>query len=118
MKPQDKRPDLRIIDESFNLSEAVAAIVNLFGYVTMALPFATILISLFLGMWGVTRLSDAMAVMLPGLPTVIAVVANGIKLLLMLMAARTIFLTLTALPPFLPDYIEFVRRELRKEFDL
>lgn len=118
MEPQNSKRDLRIIDGSFNLPQAVAAIVNLVGYITMALPFATILICLFLGMWGVNQLGDAMAVLLPGWTALQAVVVTGIKLLLVLMAARTIFVTVTVIPPFLPDYVELVRRDLHKEFDL
>lgn len=118
MEPQDNKRDLRIIDESFDLPQAVAAIVNLIGYTTMALPFAATLIGLFLGMWGVNQLSDGAAVLLPGWTTMLVVVGNGIKLLLVLMAARSVYLTLTILPPFLPDFIEVVRRDFRKEFDL
>lgn len=118
MKPQDDNRDLRIIDESFDLPQAAAAILNLIGYTTMALPFAAILVGLFLGMWGVNQLSDAVAVCIPGWTTLLVMVSNGIKLLLVLMAARSVYLTLTVLPPLLPDFIEFVRREFRKEFEL
>lgn len=119
MESQKSKRTLKIIDESFNLPQAAAAILNLIGYVTMTVPFATILIGLFLGMWGVNRLSDVMAAILPGwMALVVVVVANGVKLLMVLIAARTVFLTLTVLPPFLPDFIELVRREFRKDFDL
>jgi hypothetical protein len=118
MKPTDNKRDLKIIDDSFDLPEAVAALINLVGYVTMALPFATILIGLFLGMWGVDQVGHAIAVALPDWQPVTAGVVTGVKLLVVLMAARTIFVTLTALPPFLPDLIEIIRRVLRKDFDL
>jgi hypothetical protein len=117
VKSKDKKRDLKIIDDSFDLPEVIAAMINLVGYVTMALPFAAILIGLFLSMWGVDQVGDAIAVALPDWHTVTDGVATGVKLLVVLMAARTIFVTLTTLPPFLPDFIEIVRRELRKDFD-
>ncbi|MBN3760788.1 hypothetical protein [Burkholderia sp. Ac-20365] len=118
MKAKDNKRDLKIIDDSFDLPEVVAALINLVGYVTMALPFATVLIALFLGMWGADEVGDAIAAALPDWRAVATGVVTGVKLLVVLMAARTIFVTLTALPPFLPEFIEIIRRELRKDFDL
>jgi hypothetical protein len=118
MEPQNNKRDLRIIDDSFNLPQAVAAILNMVGYTTMALPFATILFGLFLGMWSVNYLSDTLTTCLPGWATLVASVANGVKLLLLLIATRSIYLTVTVVPFMLPDIIEHVRREFRKEFDL
>jgi hypothetical protein len=118
MEPQNNKRDLRIIDDSFNLPQAVAAILNIVCYTTMALPFATILFGLFLGMWSVNHLSDTLTTCLPGWAALVASVANGVKLLLLLIAARSIYLTVTIVPFMLPDIIEYVRREFRKEFDL
>ncbi|BCZ85287.1 hypothetical protein [Paraburkholderia terrae] len=118
MKPEDDRRDLKIIDDSFDLPEVVASMINLVGYVTMALPFAAILAGLFLSMWGVDELGNAIASALPDWQEVTADIATGVKLLVVLMATRTIFVTLTTLPSFLLEFIEIVRRELRKDFDL
>jgi hypothetical protein len=118
MEPQNNKRDLRIIDDSFNLPQAVAAILNMVGYTTMALPFATILFGLFLGMWGVNHLSDAATVYLPSWVSLVTLAANGLKLLFVLVAARLMFLTVTVVPFLLPDILEVARREFRKDFDL
>jgi hypothetical protein len=118
MEPQNDKRDLRIIDDSFNLPQAVAAILNIVGYRTMALPFATILFGLFLGMWGVNELRDTLTGCVPGCVAFIATVANGFKLLLILIVARSIFLTVTVVPFLLSDLMEVVRREFRKDFGL
>jgi uncharacterized membrane protein len=118
MEPSNNKPDLRIIDDSFNLPQAVAAILNFIGYTTMALPFATILFGLFLGMWGVSELRDTLTGCLVGWTALLATVANCVKLLLILIAARSIYLTVTVVPYLLPDILDYVRREFRKDFDL
>jgi hypothetical protein len=120
MKLHDNQHDknLSIIDARFGLPPAVAAIINLIGYATMALPFATIVGTLFLAMWGVNELRDFLAAHLTVGAAALPVLTNGIKLVMVLIAARSIFVALTILPPFLPDLIESVREGLRKELGL
>jgi hypothetical protein len=120
MKAQDntREKDLRIIDESFGLPSAVMAFLNLIGYATMALPFTSIVGALFLGMWGVNELRDFLAVQLTFGAAALPVVTNGIKIVMVLIAARSAFVALTILPPFLPEFIECVREGLRKDMGL
>jgi hypothetical protein len=120
MKLHDNQHDknLSLIDERFGFPPAVAAIINLIGYTTMALPFAVIVGSLLAGMWGVNELRDFLAAHLTVGAAALPVFIKGIKLVMVLIAARSIFVAVTLLPPFLPDFIESVREGLRKELGL
>jgi hypothetical protein len=111
--------DYRIIDESFGFPSALMNVLNFFGYVTMALPFGIIVGTLFLGMWGVNVLIDCLASTLSiGAAAVFPFVGQGLKLILVLIAARSMFLTVTLYPPYLPVLIEYAREQLRKDLGL
>ena len=117
MKEKDMH-DFRIIDESFGFPDIVMVVLNLIGYTTMALPFAAIVGFLFLEMWIVNTLGDLIAADFVTVATVVPIVATALKVTMVLVAARSIFLAMTVLPPFLPEFIELVRKELRKDLDL
>jgi uncharacterized membrane protein len=117
MKVKDKR-DFRIIDESFGVPSALMAMLNLIGYATMALPFLAIVSFLFLEMWAVNTLRDFIATEFVTVATIVPIVATVLKLTMVLVAARSMFLTMTVLPPFLPEFIELIRKELRKDLGL
>jgi hypothetical protein len=110
--------DFRIIDESFGLPTSLANILNLIGYVTMAFPFALIIGSLFLEIWAVNVLVDFLAAVLSAGAIVLPVVGAAFKLVFGLVAARSMYLTITVLPPFVPVFIDHVRTELRRDLDL
>jgi hypothetical protein len=84
----------------------------------MAFPFALIIGVLFLEIWAVNVLMDFLAAILWEGGTVLPVVGAALKLVFGLVAARSMYLTITVLPPFLPVLIDHVRTELRKDLDL
>lgn len=110
--------DFRIIDESFDLPAFVANVVNFFGYVTMALPFALIVGALLMNIWAVNVLIDFLAATLSIGASILPVIGIALKLVMVLVAARSMYLTITVLPPFLPVWIDHVRKGLRKDLDL
>ncbi len=108
----------RIIDENFGFPPTVMDVLNLIGYATMALPFAAIVGFLLLGIWSVNVLRDFFVANFVTIATTVPMIATALKLVMALAGARSIFLGITILPPCLPEFIERVRKELRKDLDM